>query len=95
MYIRPVSSGEAHQNNPMELPQSMAGRGIAPALRQARELAVLIDRRRLSVTGIGAVTTRFDAWCTENIQPWFEDQRYADAHRLRRRAGRTLTCPHR
>lgn len=65
----------------------LAGRGVALALRQARELVDLIGSGPRTDTDIGLVRSRFEAWCETAIKPWFDDQVYADAHRLRRWAG--------
>jgi hypothetical protein len=76
-----------------------AGRGVALGLLQAQELL-----RLLAVDG-GAedggaedggaedgadVGARFDAWCDENIRPWFDDHIYWDATLLRRFRGEDI-----
>jgi 2-polyprenyl-6-methoxyphenol hydroxylase-like FAD-dependent oxidoreductase len=63
-----------------------AGRGVSLGLRQAQALlgmlAVLDPGRGAD---LGDVAEQFDAWCTANIRPWYEDHVYWDAtlrHRL-------------
>lgn len=58
----------------------LAGRGVALAYMQAQKLVELL-------TDTGDVATEFDAWCTTNIRPWFDDHVHADTERLRRWAG--------
>lgn len=65
----------------------LAGRGIALALSQARELVGRVGARNLSPAEIEELTGEFDSWCQVAIKPWFDDQVYADGHRLRRWAG--------
>jgi hypothetical protein len=62
----------------------LAGRGVALALLQARELVRLLDDNR---GDIPSATVEFDAWCTDNIKPWFDDHHYVDAERMRRWGG--------
>ncbi|OBF33550.1 FAD-dependent oxidoreductase [Mycobacterium sp. ACS1612] len=62
----------------------LAGRGIALALMQARELLGILDSQG---TDIISATTQFDSWCVDHIRPWFDDHRYTDADRMRRWAG--------
>jgi 2-polyprenyl-6-methoxyphenol hydroxylase-like FAD-dependent oxidoreductase len=62
----------------------LAGRGIALALMQARALIRALEREP---SDIDSAAGQFDAWCTEQIRPWFEDHRHADADRLRRWGG--------
>ena len=58
-----------------------AGRGISLGLRQAHTLlAMLADNGANSRD----VAERFDAWCTANIRPWYDDHVYWDATLLRR-----------
>lgn len=59
----------------------LAGRGVALAFRQARELvaAVTVDPATAAAT--------FDIWCRTHIRPWFDDHVYCDADRMRRWAG--------
>ncbi|WP_102144231.1 FAD-dependent oxidoreductase [Mycobacterium hubeiense] len=61
----------------------LAGRGVTLALRQAREMVRILDTER----DIETATMQFDSWCAEQIRPWFDDHRYADAARMRRWAG--------
>jgi 2-polyprenyl-6-methoxyphenol hydroxylase-like FAD-dependent oxidoreductase len=60
------------------------GRGVATSLLQARELLRLLDDDPHDLTGL---TLAFDAWCTDNIAPWFDDHVYWDAELIRRWAG--------
>ena len=60
------------------------GRGIATSLLQARALLRLLDEDPRDLVGL---TLAFDAWCTDNIAPWFDDHVYWDADLTRRWAG--------
>ena len=60
------------------------GRGITTSLLQARELLHLLDHDSDDLAG---TTLAFDAWCAENIAPWFEDHVYWDAEQARRWGG--------
>ena len=62
----------------------LAGRGVALALMQARELIRTLDQHR---TDISCATIEFDRWCEDHIRPWFDDHRDVDADRMRRWAG--------
>jgi 2-polyprenyl-6-methoxyphenol hydroxylase-like FAD-dependent oxidoreductase len=62
----------------------LAGRGVALGLLQARQLARLLDQNSRD---IDSATAQFDAWCDDNIRPWFDDHRYTDADRMRRWSG--------
>lgn len=62
----------------------LAGRGVALALTQARELVHSLDRYTDDLPG---ATKHFDKWCAEHIRPWFDDHRYADTDRIRRWSG--------
>jgi 2-polyprenyl-6-methoxyphenol hydroxylase-like FAD-dependent oxidoreductase len=62
----------------------LAGRGVALAFMQAREMVRLLEH---DVRDISSVTTEFDAWCTQHIEPWFTDHRYVDTERVRRWSG--------
>lgn len=68
----------------------LAGRGVALALWQARELVRRIGGKRLPRNAIEELTVDFDSWCEVAIKPWFDDQVYADTHRLRRWAGEDI-----
>ena len=65
----------------------LAGRGVALALMQARELVRAIEQNR---DDIACATIQFDSWCEHNIRPWFDDHRYTDADRMRRWSGGDL-----
>jgi 2-polyprenyl-6-methoxyphenol hydroxylase-like FAD-dependent oxidoreductase len=62
----------------------LAGRGVTLALAQARALLRAFDEHGRDTD---SATMEFDHWCTENIRPWFDDHRVADADRLRRWSG--------
>lgn len=62
----------------------LAGRGVALALMQARELISTLDQNRADIS---CATLEFDRWCGEHIRPWFDDHRDVDADRMRRWAG--------
>lgn len=62
----------------------LAGRGVALAFSQARELLGLLTR---GTPDIDDLTIEFDNWCTQYIRPWFTDHRYADTERVRRWSG--------
>lgn len=68
----------------------LAGRGVALALTQARELVGRIDAKTLSRNEVEELTGDFDSWCQVAIKPWFDDQVYVDGHRLRRWAGQDI-----
>lgn len=62
----------------------LAGRGVALALMQARELMSILDH---SGDDIRCATAEFDEWCVNHIRPWYTDHVYADADRVRRWSG--------
>ena len=61
-----------------------AGRGVAMALRQAVRLLRLIDEHPGDPV---AAALALDAWCTEQVRPWFDDHVHWDADLLRRWSG--------
>ena len=61
-----------------------AGRGVTTSLLQARELLRLLDADSRDFT---ATSLAFDAWCVENIRPWYDDHVYWDADTVRRWSG--------
>jgi flavin-dependent dehydrogenase len=61
-----------------------AGRGVSLGLRQAQTLTGLLADRRADPQDVAG---QFDAWCTGNIGPWYEDHRHADAAMLHRMSG--------
>lgn len=69
-----------------------AGRGVSLGLRQVHTLTALLGGRG---SDPGDVAAEFDAWCTANIRPWYEDHVYWDATLLRRFVGEDidLTAP--
>jgi len=62
----------------------LAGRGIAMAFMQARQLVRLLTGNGVD---IASVTMEFDEWSTANIKPWFADHQFVDAERVRRWSG--------
>jgi hypothetical protein len=58
-----------------------AGRGISLGLRQAQALLGMIANDR------HGAAAEFDAWCEQNIKPWYQDHVYWDATLLRRWRG--------
>jgi len=62
----------------------LAGRGVALAFLQARELVRQIDHHPRDLF---SATMGFDQWCATNIRPWFIDHVDCDAERLRRWSG--------
>ncbi len=63
-----------------------AGRGVTLGLLQARAMLRLLDTE----TDLVSVGQQLDAWCIDNIRPWYEDHVYWDATLLRRLAGEDL-----
>jgi len=61
-----------------------AGRGVSLGLRQAQTLIAMLADRRADPQDIAE---RFDAWCTANIRPWYDDHRHWDATLLHRLGG--------
>ena len=61
-----------------------AGRGIAIGLLQARRLLRVLDEHPGDPVAAGLA---LDAWCTEQVRPWFDDHVYWDADLLRRWSG--------
>jgi 2-polyprenyl-6-methoxyphenol hydroxylase-like FAD-dependent oxidoreductase len=64
-----------------------AGRGVSLGLRQVRTLMSLLQRPDWDPRDVAA---EFDAWCTANIRPWYEDHVYWDTTLLRRFAGEDI-----
>jgi len=64
-----------------------AGRGVSLGLRQAQVLTGLLAAPRPDLAG---AAEEFDAWCTGNIRPWYEDHVYWDATLLRRFHGEDI-----
>jgi len=62
----------------------LAGRGIALAFMQARQLVRMLTGKNIDIV---SVTTEFDAWCTAYIKPWFADHQVVDSDRVRRWSG--------
>jgi 2-polyprenyl-6-methoxyphenol hydroxylase-like FAD-dependent oxidoreductase len=60
------------------------GRGVTTSLLQAGELLRLLDD---GPSDLADLTLAFDAWCADNIAPWFEDHVYWDAELIRRWGG--------
>lgn len=66
----------------------VAGRGVTTSLLQARRLVELVDECA-SAHGpdFAALSREFDAWCTAQIRPWFDDHVACDLDLARRWAG--------
>jgi hypothetical protein len=64
-----------------------AGRGVSLGLRQAQTLINMLTR---SGSDLRDTAEQFDAWCADNIKPWYEDHRYCDATMLRRFNGEDI-----
>jgi hypothetical protein len=64
-----------------------AGRGITTSLLQSRELVQLLTDHGRDFTSCALA---FDAWCEQQIKPWFADHVYWDADVLRRWAGHDI-----
>lgn len=65
----------------------LAGRGVALALLQARELMSVLDH---GGDDIHSATAGFDEWCSNHIRPWYDDHLYADTERMRRWSGHDI-----
>jgi 2-polyprenyl-6-methoxyphenol hydroxylase-like FAD-dependent oxidoreductase len=65
----------------------LAGRGVALGLTQSRGLLWTLDEHG---TDYEACTVEFDHWCSEQIEPWFDDHVHSDTERLRRWAGHDI-----
>ena len=81
---RPVLPGLIAVGDAVCTTTPLAGRGVALALMQARELIRTLDQHRAD---IDCATIEFDRWCDDHIRPWFDDHRDVDADRMRRWAG--------
>jgi len=75
--------GVLHVGDAVFSPSPMFGRGIATSLMQAVALLALIDAGHER----DAMTRLFDAWCTEQMLPWFHDQTLDDAGIIRQWGG--------
>lgn len=64
-----------------------AGRGVSLGLRQAHALVQMIG---VDAGDPASTALRFDAWCLENIRPWYEDHVYWDATLAARFRGEDL-----
>ena len=94
-HLRNTYRGQLDENGRVALPglihvgdvvcttNPTAGRGIATSLMQARQLVALLDES----DDLASVTVAFDAWCTSDIRPWFEDHLAWDADEVRQWAG--------
>ena len=81
---RPVTRGLISVGDAVCTTTPLAGRGVALAFMQARQLVRSLGDHRDDIDG---ATVEFDDWCTTNIKPWFTDHQYADADRVRRWSG--------
>ncbi|HEU5033317.1 MAG TPA: FAD-dependent oxidoreductase [Mycobacteriales bacterium] len=64
-----------------------AGRGVGLGLLGARRLLSLLDDRSIALDD---ASRALDAWCEEQLRPWFADHVYWDATLLQRYAGNDL-----
>jgi 2-polyprenyl-6-methoxyphenol hydroxylase-like FAD-dependent oxidoreductase len=62
----------------------VVGRGVTTSLLQAGELLRLVEEHPHD---LAAATVAFDEWCTDNIEPWYDDHVAWDADLARRWAG--------
>ena len=81
---RPVTAGLISVGDAVCTTTPLAGRGVALAFMQARQLVRSLGDHRDDIDG---ATMEFDDWCTTNIKPWFTDHQYADTDRVRRWSG--------
>jgi hypothetical protein len=84
---RTVAAGVFFAGDAVCTTNPAAGRGVSLGLRQAEALLAELDRRDADPRD---AAERFDAWCTANIRPWYEDHVYWDASLLRRLAGEDI-----
>lgn len=84
---RPALPGVYWVGDSMSTTNPAAGRGVSLGLKQARTLVQMIAE---DGTDPATTSLRFDAWCAENVRPWFEDHVYWDATMLRRFAGEDI-----
>jgi 2-polyprenyl-6-methoxyphenol hydroxylase-like FAD-dependent oxidoreductase len=81
---RPALAGLISVGDAVCTTTPLAGRGVALALMQARELVRILDAHSRDIL---TATTKFDRWCTNHVRPWFDDHRYTDTDRVRRWSG--------
>ncbi len=84
---RPVAAGVFFAGDAVCTTNPAAGRGVSLGLRQAGALLAALAQRDADPQD---AAERFDAWCTANIRPWYEDHVYWDATLLRRLAGEDI-----
>ncbi|MCT7661905.1 NAD(P)/FAD-dependent oxidoreductase [Mycobacterium deserti] len=80
---RPVLPGLISVGDSVCTTTPLAGRGVALALMQARELVRLLEDHR----DVDAAAAEFDQWCSRRIKPWFADHVRTDGERVRRWSG--------
>jgi 2-polyprenyl-6-methoxyphenol hydroxylase-like FAD-dependent oxidoreductase len=83
----PAMPGLFWVGDSMSTTNPAAGRGVSLGLRQAAALTAMLAE---DGTDLAATSLRFDAWCVQNIKPWFEDHVYWDATLLRRFSGEDI-----
>jgi hypothetical protein len=81
---RPVISGLISVGDAVCTTTPLAGRGVALAFMQARQLITSLGNHGKD---IDSATMEFDGWCTANIKPWFADHQHVDTERVRRWSG--------
>jgi 2-polyprenyl-6-methoxyphenol hydroxylase-like FAD-dependent oxidoreductase len=83
---RVVLPGLIHVGDAVCTTNPTAGRGMATSLMQACELLRLLD----SGDDLETVTFGFDAWCHEQIRPWYADHLAWDADEVRQWSGQEV-----
>jgi hypothetical protein len=81
---RPAMSGLISVGDAVCTTTPLAGRGVALAFMQARQLVRSLTDHH---DDIDSATIEFDEWCTAAIKPWFTDHQHVDAERVRRWSG--------
>lgn len=82
----PALPGMFWVGDSMSTTNPAAGRGVSLGLRQAATLTGMLAEE----ADLAEVSRRFDAWCVQNVKPWYEDHVYWDASLLRRWSGEGL-----
>jgi flavin-dependent dehydrogenase len=85
----PALPGVFWVGDSMSTTNPAAGRGVSLGLRQARTLVELIGGSDAN-TDLADASLQFDAWCTDNIRPWYLDHVYWDETLRRRFVGEDI-----
>jgi 2-polyprenyl-6-methoxyphenol hydroxylase-like FAD-dependent oxidoreductase len=88
---RPVLPGLIAIGDAVCTTTPLAGRGVALALMQARQLVRILDLHDRDIT---TATKQFDRWTLRYIRPWFDDHRHTDTDRMRRWCGGDIDVSH-